>query len=172
MFSTQSVSENALTLSQTTDFRPFKTEIVCRRQFQISWKWPKVFRKGRKHCGKRLVMSNFSFPPSVFKRLLLQTCKNQGLFGKRLKATIQLLSAASFNLGQSQNGVLRNGLKHWSMVTEEWTLWKEQLYNSRDEKQSKIEKNCQAHSRYVFCWIKISSMLYHTKRHNFRTSQV
>ena len=29
---------------------------------------------------KLLIMSNFSFSPSVFKRLLLQTCKNQALF--------------------------------------------------------------------------------------------
>ena len=43
---------------------------------------------GRKHCGKKeklLIMSNFSFSHSVFKRLVLQTHKNQGLFGKGLK---------------------------------------------------------------------------------------
>ena len=41
---------------------------------------------GRKHCGKEklLIMSNFSFSHSVFKRLLVQTHKNQGLFGKGL----------------------------------------------------------------------------------------
>ena len=33
---------------------------------------------------KLLVKSNFSFSNSVFKRLVLQTCKNQGLFGKGL----------------------------------------------------------------------------------------
>ena len=33
---------------------------------------------------KLLVMSNFSFSHSVFKRLVLQTLKNQGLFGKGL----------------------------------------------------------------------------------------
>ena len=31
-----------------------------------------------------LVTSNFSFSHSVFKRLVLQTCANQGLFGKGL----------------------------------------------------------------------------------------
>ena len=31
---------------------------------------------------KLLVMSNFSFSHRVFKRLILQTCENQGLFGK------------------------------------------------------------------------------------------
>ena len=34
---------------------------------------------------KLLVMRNFSFPHSVFKRLVLQTRKNQGLFGKGLR---------------------------------------------------------------------------------------
>ena len=33
---------------------------------------------------KVLMMSNFSFSCSVFKRLVLQTRKNQGLFGKEL----------------------------------------------------------------------------------------
>ena len=33
---------------------------------------------------KLLVMSNFSFSHSVFKRLVLQTRENQGLFGKGL----------------------------------------------------------------------------------------
>ena len=33
---------------------------------------------------KLLVTSNFSFSHSVFKRILLQTHKNQGLFGKEL----------------------------------------------------------------------------------------
>ena len=35
-------------------------------------------------------MSNFSFSYSVFKRLLLQTRKNQGLFGKRLNPFSQI----------------------------------------------------------------------------------
>ena len=34
---------------------------------------------------KLLVTSNFSFSHCVFKRLVLQTSKNQGLFGKQLK---------------------------------------------------------------------------------------
>ena len=40
---------------------------------------------------KLLVTSNFSFSHSVFKRLVLQTRKNQGLFGKGLKIEICLL---------------------------------------------------------------------------------
>ena len=34
--------------------------------------------------GEMLVLSNFSFSHSVFKGLVLETCKNQGLFGKGL----------------------------------------------------------------------------------------
>ena len=36
---------------------------------------------------KLLVTSNFSFSHSVFQRLLLQTRKNQGLFGKGLNVS-------------------------------------------------------------------------------------
>ena len=37
---------------------------------------------------KLLLMSNFSFKHSVFKRLVLQTHKDQGLFGKALKLLV------------------------------------------------------------------------------------
>ena len=53
---------------------------------------------GRKHCGKKeklLVTSNFSFSHSVFKRLVLQTRKNQGLFGKGLTWDIVSLRMTS-----------------------------------------------------------------------------
>ena len=64
-------------------------------------------------------MSDFSFSHSVFKRHVLQTHENQGLFGNGLSnlylrnpliATFQLSSAASLNLGWYQNGVLGNWL--------------------------------------------------------------
>ena len=42
-----------LTHYQTTNFRLFQTERVCRRQFQIRRKWQKAIQAGRKHCGKR-----------------------------------------------------------------------------------------------------------------------
>ena len=51
---------------------------------------------------KLLAMSNFSFSRSVFKRLVLQTRKNQGLFGKGLTAS-RLLFANALNLVQSKN---------------------------------------------------------------------
>ena len=38
---------------ETTNFRLFQIERVCRQQFQIWRKWQKVIQTGRKHCGKR-----------------------------------------------------------------------------------------------------------------------
>ena len=58
---------------------------------------------GRKHSEKKeklLITSNFSFSHSVFKRLVLQTSKNQGMFGKGLN--LKLLSANSFSLEESK----------------------------------------------------------------------
>ena len=70
-----------------TNFRLFQTERVCRRQFQILRKWQKALQMGSKHWKKEklLYTSDFSFSHSVLKRLVLQTCKNQALFGKGLK---------------------------------------------------------------------------------------
>ena len=48
----------------------------------------KVLKTGRKHCGKRRNCSLRAISPlhSVFKAVVLQTRKNQGLFGKGLNA--------------------------------------------------------------------------------------
>ena len=95
--------ETCLTHYQMTNFRLFQTERVCRQQFQIWEKWKKVIQTGRKHCGKRrnLVTSNFSFSCGVFKRLVLQTCKNQGFFEKGL---INWVFCVGF-LGQNASGL-------------------------------------------------------------------
>ena len=77
-----------LTFSQITNFRLFQTERVCRRQFIEFMKMVERYLKRYKTLWEKeklLVMSNFSFSLSVFKRLVLQTRKNQGLFGKGLK---------------------------------------------------------------------------------------
>ena len=78
---------------KTTDFKLVQTERLCRQQFQIWQKWKKVIQTSRKHWEKEklLVTSNFSFSHSVFKRLVQQTCKSQGLFGKGLKVALQIL---------------------------------------------------------------------------------
>ena len=51
-------------------------------------KFSKLLEKTLWEKEKLLVTSNFSFSHSVFRRPLLQTRKNQGLFGKGLKLTI------------------------------------------------------------------------------------
>ena len=63
---------------QTTNFRLFQTERVCRRQFQIWWKWQEVIRTGRKLCGKRrnCLLQAISPFPTVF---------SKGLFPRGVK---------------------------------------------------------------------------------------
>ena len=75
-----------LTLSQTTNFRLFQTERVCRRQFQIGRKWQQVIQISRKHCGKRRNCSLWAiYPfPSVFKRLVSQGRQKVALCGNGL----------------------------------------------------------------------------------------
>ena len=62
-----------LTHYQTTNFRLFKSERLCRRQFQIWRKCQKVIQIGRKHCGKRRNCSLRAISPfpTVFSKGLL-----------------------------------------------------------------------------------------------------
>ena len=100
-------STSLLTLSQMTNFRLFQIERVCRQQFQNWWQWQKILQMGRKQCGKKekwLVMSNFSFSHIVYKRPVLQTRKNQGLFRKELKILWEkekLLVTSNFSISHS-----------------------------------------------------------------------
>ena len=59
---------------------------------------------------KLLVTSNFSFNPSVFRRLLLQTHENQGLFGKGLNLFPKDKHSDSFKLKATAD--------HKSIVTQ------------------------------------------------------
>ena len=67
-----------LTLSQMANFRLFQTGRVCRPQFKIDKIWQKVLQMEKRLWEKEKLLVTF------FKRLVLQTCKNQGLFGKQL----------------------------------------------------------------------------------------
>ena len=67
-----------LTHHQTTNFRLFQTERVCRRQFQILQKWHKVIQTGRKHCGKRRNCSLRAISP-------FPTVFSKGLFSRGIK---------------------------------------------------------------------------------------
>ena len=62
--------------------------------FKFDENWRNFFKQVEKTLWEKeklLVTSNFAFSHSVFKRLALQTCKNQGLFGKGLKKCIQTI---------------------------------------------------------------------------------
>ena len=80
-----------LTLSQTTNFRLPNWKSL---QTTISnlIKMEESFSNGLKTLGEKeklVVTSNFSFSHSVYKRLVLQTHKNRGLFGKGLRVMRQ-----------------------------------------------------------------------------------
>ena len=77
-FQKEVLSPIPLTLFQTTNFR---LQNWKRLQTIIS-DLMKMVESSRKHCGKSRNCCNFSFSHSVFKWLVLQTRKNQGLFGK------------------------------------------------------------------------------------------
>ena len=62
--------------------------------FKFDEKWQKVLQTGKKHHRKRrnFSLQAISLFPSVFKRLVLPTRKNQGWFVKGLIGLLQLLS--------------------------------------------------------------------------------
>ena len=55
---------------------------------------------GRKHCGKRRNCSlRAIFPfPTVFSKDILQTCKNQGLFGNGLMLMLEQHTGVQYKL--------------------------------------------------------------------------
>ena len=78
--------ELLLTLFQMTNFRLFQTETTQTTILNLR-KMVEILQRGKKILwGKKKLFftSNFSFSNSVFDRLVLQTCKNHGLFGKGL----------------------------------------------------------------------------------------
>ena len=66
---------------------------------------------------KLLVMSNFSFSHSVFKRLVLQTRKNQGLFGKGFIVESHLfVFSNALNLGNPKILPFCKKLNTWKTI--------------------------------------------------------
>ena len=53
LFQVMHCAKVCLTHYQTTKFRLFQTERVCRRQLQIWQKWQKVIQTGRKQCFQK-----------------------------------------------------------------------------------------------------------------------
>ena len=62
-----------------------KLEEFADDNFELDENARKFSKMGGKHCGKSRNCSLRAVSNSVFKRLVLQTHKNQGLFGKGLK---------------------------------------------------------------------------------------
>ena len=61
MLSMQSVSQNPLTYYQTTNFRLFQTERVCRQQFQIDKNGRKLSKWVENTVGKGEIARNEQF---------------------------------------------------------------------------------------------------------------
>ena len=109
---------------------------------------------------KSLVTSNFSFSHSVFKRLILQTGQNQGLFGKGLNGGI--CGRAENNVGKKENFLLLPqrfqkpfcGVSSlWALVLyQEWMstlvlfigsyIWRKYWWNFQEVEMREININC------------------------------
>ena len=78
---------------QFTSLNPFPNDkfytLPNRKSLQTTISNLTKMEKKVLQTGTKLVMSNFSFSKSVFKILVLQTRKNQGLFGKRVSFTAE-----------------------------------------------------------------------------------
>ena len=61
-----------LTLSQTTNFGLFQIERVCRRQFQIGWKWQKVLQRVENTVGNGEIAHYEQF--LLFPQCFQKTC--------------------------------------------------------------------------------------------------
>ena len=73
-----------LTLPQTTNFRLFQTQRVCRSLFHICWKWRRSHQTVRKHCGKRrncLSRAISAFPTLFSKDLYCRHVKTRACLG-------------------------------------------------------------------------------------------
>ena len=82
---TLTVYKKDLTLSQTTIFRLFQIERLCRQQFRIIWKWQIVLQTVGKHCGKRRNCSLRAispFPTVFSKDLYCRHVKTRACLGK------------------------------------------------------------------------------------------
>ena len=82
-----------LTLSQMTNFRPFKTERVCRRRVKFDENGERFSKKAENNVtkGEITCYENFLYFPLSFPRdCFLQAHKNNGLFGKGLRMALQI----------------------------------------------------------------------------------
>ena len=79
----------ALTISQTTSFWRFQTQTICRRQYQILWKWHQVLWKVKK---KTRCVCETRMPP---KRPFFEKC-NLYIWPWSLQMTLTLVMADAY----------------------------------------------------------------------------
>ena len=82
---------------------------------------------------KLLVTRNFSFSHTVFKRLLVQTRKNKGLFGKRLKVISWKTSVYEQCFFQNNGSKTIEGILQWKITwigtcLEKWPSWRQRRF--------------------------------------------
>ena len=82
-----------LTLSQTTNFRLFQTERVCRQQFEIDENYTKFLKRVENTVRKREICSFRAIThfPTVFKGPVLQKHKKTGLVWERVKHLLEIV---------------------------------------------------------------------------------
>ena len=147
-----------LILSQMTNFRLFKTEIVYRQQFQIWWNWQKVLRKDRKHSWKRRYWSlqAISYFSTVFwKDLYCRHIKiRNGLtlcFGKSFQhVQIENIHRQKIKFSYSQNLFPTSFTSYWltfsKMTNFRLPNWKSlQTTSSNLMKWQKVLQTCRKH---------------------------
>ena len=80
------LSSTLLNISQTTNFRCFQTEIVCRRQFQIWWKWQKFSKLVENTVGKGEIVcyEKFLIFPQCFQKTCTADTQKPGLVWERV----------------------------------------------------------------------------------------
>ena len=81
-----------------TNFRLFQTERVCRRQFQIRWKWQKIIQTGRNTVRKGEIACDEQF-------LLFPQCFQKAYFPGASKGVV---------VWEWVNSVLNNTILAWS----------------------------------------------------------
>ena len=86
---------NGLIRSQTPNLRSSKQKVFAYDNFKFDGNGRKLTQKGRKHCGNRRncsLQAISTFFHSVFKRFVLQTGKNKGLFDKMVKLLYSIVN--------------------------------------------------------------------------------
>ena len=107
-----------LTRSQTTNFRLFQTKRIADDTFAFDVNDRKF------SLNVENVTSNFSFSHSVFKRLVLQTRKNKGLFWERVNSIPEGTSCDSSKLRVFSDDNFRYCLNRkdclWRTLLRQW----------------------------------------------------